>query len=291
VFGNIQLTTQVMGFLLDRGIDTAFISLGGRLKGRLMPLDSKNVELRLRQFEMVRDQRFALRVARAIVAGKISNCCEVLSRYQRNHAECNVKSELAELAGAAEQSDEAQSVDSLRGVEGQAAAVYFRAFARLLRKGLAFSRRTRRPPTDPVNSLLSFGYSLLYNEAIGALAAVGVDPYLGFYHAVRYGRCSLALDLMEEMRPLVVDRLVLNLLNLEAIKAADFEPGQEGGVYLASQGRRRFLAEYERALTNEFTSRRKPEQASLRHALHDQALKMQRAIVEAKPYRPFVGWH
>jgi CRISPR-associated protein Cas1 len=149
----------------------------------------------------------------------------------------------------------------------------------------------RRPPTDPINSLLSFGYALLYNEAIGALTAAGCDPYIGFYHALHYGRCSLALDLMEEMRPVAVDRLALNLANLEVIKPVDFTKGEGGGLFLDGEGRKRFLKEYERMLGAEFADRRSGERTSLRLALHQQALAMQRAIAQGGAYQPFQGWH
>lgn len=155
IFGNVQVTTQAITHLLDRGIDTTFLSLRGRLKGRLAPLASKNVLLRARQYERAADSRFILQVARAIVAAKISNCSEVLARHQRNHQECDFQTETSQLSGLREKANAAHSIDALRGIEGQAASVYFAGFARMLRGRLRFSRRKRRPPTDPVNSLLS----------------------------------------------------------------------------------------------------------------------------------------
>jgi CRISPR-associated protein Cas1 len=261
VFGNVQLTTQVISFLLERGIDTTFLSLKGKLKGRLAPLASKNVLLRISQYERASDARFALDVAIAIVSAKIANCAEILRRHQRNHSECGLSSEVAQLAALHQKASRRQTIDSLRGIEGQAAAIYFQGFARMLRRNLNFKKRTRRPPTDPVNSLLGFGYTLLYNEAISALVAVGFDPYIGFYHKVNYGRCSLALDLMEEMRPVIADRLALNLVNLEIVKPEDFTTADDQGTYLSGEGRKRFLREYERMMIAEFTNRRTGERA------------------------------
>jgi CRISPR-associated protein Cas1 len=169
--------------------------------------------------------------------------------------------------------------------------IEFQGFARMLRRQMQFKKRTRRPPTDPVNSLLSFAYTLLYNEAISALTAIGADPYLGFYHTLHYGRCSLALDLIEEMRPLAADRLALNLVNLEIVKADDFTSDGDRGVFLSADGRKRFLREYERMMTAEFNHRRSGERTCLRRALHEQALAMQRAIVQGTPYQTFKGWH
>jgi CRISPR-associated protein Cas1 len=290
VFGNVQLTTQAMSFLLERGIDTTLLSQHGRLKGRLAPLEPKNISLRVRQYERAQDRQFRLELSRAIVGGKITNCNELLARHQRNHPECDFRDEISQLSGLSKRASRTQPVDSLRGVEGQAAAIYFEGFARMLRRGITFAKRTRRPPRDPVNSLLSFGYSLIFSEAISALVAVGFDPYLGFYHGINYGRCSLALDLMEEMRPIIADRLALNLINKEVVKAADFTSGEDGGIYLSGEGRKRFLREYERAMCAEFTDRT-GERKSFRRALHDQALVMQRAVMQGTPYHPFQGWH
>lgn len=291
VFGNVQLTSQAIGFLLERGIDTTFLSLRGKLKGRLAPLESKNIALRLRQFERTREPQFALAVARAIVAGKVTNCSEVLARHQRNHAEGNFTREIEQLAAMARRATKESATESLRGVEGQAAAVYFVGFAKMLRRGLTFTKRNRRPPTDPVNSLLSFGYALVYNETISALVSVGCDAYLGFYHTPHFGRCSLALDLLEEFRPVIADRLALNLINREVFKLADFQKAEDGGVYLKEESRKRFLREYERTLSSEFTDRKTNERTSFRRAIYQQALRMQRTILQGTPYTTFQGWH
>lgn len=290
IFGNVQLTTQVISFLLERGIDTTFISLKGKLKGRLAPLASKNVLLRVSQYERASDQRFALDISLAVVSAKIANCAEILRRHQRNHSECDLRLEVAQLIALGKRAADTQTIDSLRGIEGQAAAAYFQGFARMLRRTLNFKKRTRRPPTDPVNSLLGFGYTLLYNEAISALVAVGFDPYIGFYHKVNYGRCSLALDLMEEMRPVIADRLALNLVNLEILKPEDFTVDDNQGTYLHGEGRKRFLREYERIMLAEFTDRRTGERMNFRRALHEQALAMQRAVIQRALYQAFQGW-
>jgi CRISP-associated protein Cas1 len=287
VFGNVQLTSQAMAFLVERGIDTTFLSLHGKLKARLVPLESKNSLLRVHQYERTQDQAFALSIAKAIVTAKITNCVDLLKRHQRNHEGSNFGLQLSQLAFLTEEASARGSIDSLRGIEGQAAAVYFTAFAKALRRQLQFTRRTRRPPRDPVNALLSFGYTLLYGEAIASLSSAGFDSYLGFYHLLRYGRCSLALDLMEEFRPLIVDRLVLKIINLEVVKPDDFETDPNTGVNLKDGARKRFFREYETVMSDQFTNRVAGEQTSLRRALYQQTFALQRAVIEGTPYAPF----
>lgn len=248
VFGGVQLTSQAMALLLAHGVEVAFMSTDGRLKGRLMPAESRNVPLRLQQYERYHDSAFRLRLARAVVRGKLHNCRAVVLRHSRNHPEADLAGPLRALEDAVAQVDHAPDLDSLRGLEGRGAAAYFTAFARMVRGELTFSGRSRRPPGDPVNALLSLGYSLLTHELFGAVAARGLDPYLGFYHDVRYGRPALALDLVEEFRAPLVDRLVLALVNRRVCGPDDFEEGEDGGYRLTKEAFRRFLAAYEERL-------------------------------------------
>lgn len=245
VFGGVQITTQAMALLLANGIEVSFMSVDGRLKGRLLPAESRNVLLRLQQYERYHDGSFRLRVAREIVRGKLHNARALVLRYMRNHPEAQLEEQVGAVEEAMAQAQEAGDLDSLRGIEGKEAAAYFRAFGQMVRGELTFSGRSRRPARDPVNALLSLGYSLLTRELFGAVAARGLDPYLGFYHDVRYGRPALALDLVEEFRAPIVDRLVLALVNRRVFRPEDFEEGEEGGVLLSKEGFRRFLQSYE----------------------------------------------
>lgn len=245
VFGGVQITTQAMALLLAHGIEVAFMSTDGRLKGRLMPVESRNVLLRLQQYERYHNPKFRLQLSRAVVQGKLHNARAVVLRHMRNHPDVPLDPPLRALEDAIAQTEVVQDLDSLRGVEGKGTAAYFTAFARMVRGELTFSGRSRRPPGDPVNALLSLGYSLLTHELFGTLAGRGFDPYLGFYHDVRYGRPALALDLVEEFRAPVVDRLVLALVNRRVLGPQDFEEGEEGGVRLTKEAFRRFLAAYE----------------------------------------------
>ncbi len=290
IYGNIQLTTPVITFLLDRGIDTTFLSLQGKLKGRLAPLATNNAVLRVRQHQKLADPHFTCQLARAFILGKITNCLSIISRHQRNHPEADLLPAIARISPLVDRLPLTKEINALRGIEGQAAAIYFDSFGKLLRRGWTFKKRERRPPPDPVNALLSFSYTLLYNEAIGALSAVGCDPYPGFLHTPGFGRCSLALDLMEEFRPLFADRLTLSLLNLGTLSYDDFEPSENGGVLLSNDARRIFFREYERLVTAEFLNHRTNARISLRQALHDQAHALRRSLMRSLPYVPFTGW-
>lgn len=291
IFGNVQVTTQVIAYLLQRGIDTVFLSQHGKLKGRLAAIDSNNAVLRVRQYERSRDSRFALALARRIVAGKMVNCVETLARRQRNFPHELLCSEIEKLQAMIKTLPAADSQERLLGIEGSAAAIYFQGFKRLLRRGVVFESRKRRPPTDPVNAALSLGYTLLYNEAIAALAAAGFDPYIGFYHKISYGRCSLALDLIEEFRPITVDRLTLKLFNLSIISPAQFLKEETGAVRFDDDARKKFFVEYENVMTSQFTHHQTGEKLSLRRALHDQALALRRSVMRGMEYPIFRGWH
>lgn len=290
VFGNVQITTQAIAFLFSKRIDTAFMTMQGRLKGRLTPLESRNVPLRLRHYELSQKKEFALKISQKMIAGKIANSISILARHQRNHPEVKFGLAIERLSGLQEEAGRKRTLESLRGVEGQSAAIYFECFGRMIRGDTPFVARSRRPPKDPVNALLSFGYTLLYNEAIGTLALVGFDPYLGFFHGINYGRCSLALDIMEEFRHIVIDRLVMSSVNLGMFQRQHFDVADDGGFYLKEEPRKRFLKEYERIMTTEFGHGRTSERTSFRKSLHGQALQLQRALMNQEEYESFKGW-
>lgn len=223
LIGNVSLTPPVVTCLLDSGVDTVLMSLNGRYKGRLQSPLSKNITLRCDQFRRLGDPSFCLDASRAIVAGKINNLRTALQRLNRSRETLELDDHILELKQLGKKAVEAGSMESLRGIEGRAAVRYFDGFARgFLVEGVTFTRRARRPPTDPVNALLSLGYTLLFNTVMAAVSLVGFDPYLGCLHTVDYGRPSLPLDLMEEWRPVIVDSLVLSVFNLKVITVEDF---------------------------------------------------------------------
>lgn len=290
IVGNVQLSTQAIGLLLERGVDTTFLSVHGRLKGQLLAVDATRSPVRIRQYQRASDAAFRLAAARRIVGAKIANSRDVLARYCHNHPDLQLGDTMRRLDRFVRRAADAASVEGLLGIEGSAAAVYFPAFGKTLRRGSGFTKRGRRPPPDPVNAMLSFGYAMLAGEAVGALAATGLDPCLGLFHAVESGRYSLALDLMEEFRPVVVDRVVHAVTNLGVMTPPDFEPGPSGGVYLSVTGRKRFVTHFERTMMSARHDAGNGAQATVRGQLHQQAELMRRAIVDEGRYEPSRGW-
>jgi CRISPR-associated protein Cas1 len=289
VFGHSELTSGAVDLLLSRGIDCAFVSLAGRLKGRLVSGESRNVALRLAQFARHGEPEFCLGVSREIVAAKLRNQRALLRRFDRSHREVTLETECEALTKAVEATDSAADLNALRGVEGAGARAYFAALRKATAPEVSFERRQRRPPKDPFNALLSLGYTLLTNEAVAAAAARGFDAAVGFFHVVRPGRPALALDLVEEFRAPMVDRLVLRMVNLKMIGAEEFEPDQDGGLRLKPEPFRRFLTEYETLIAKPSKDRLTGRSLSLRQHLLAQADSLARAVL-GKTEHPYAGY-
>ncbi len=252
LFGRVTVTAATVGSLLDHGISLCYLTEHGRYLGRLEPPFSKNCLLRVAQYQAAFDPVRRLALAKQFVAGKLANLRVLLLRANREREDAAITGGVEEIRRAEDRAEAATDLDRLRGHEGEGSAAYFGVLGRLIRQDLPFPGRVRRPPTDPVNSLLSFGYALLANDLHGACHTVGFDPYLGFLHADRYGRPSLALDLMEEFRPLVADSMALTCINKRIIGREDFtvEPG--GAHRLNDEGRKRFLIQYDARRQTEF---------------------------------------
>lgn len=245
-FGNVMLSPSLMHRLADEGKSLVLLDQNGRFKARLEGSVSGNILLRKAQYKAADDPTMILEIARAIIAGKIRNSRTVVLRGAR---ETNDPAEVEQLTAIAESLanglgnlKHATEVDTVRGLEGEAAKNYFSAFSLILkpqyRADFAFNGRTRRPPLDRINALISFLYAMLMNDCRSALEAVGLDPQLGFLHVVRPGRAALALDLQEEFRSVVVDRLALTLVNRGQINANDFDDREGGAVMLNEKGRK-----------------------------------------------------
>lgn len=250
LFGNVQLTAQALRELATREIPVLHLSYGGWLTAVTTPPPHKNIELRKRQFEAADNEGTCLQLARAFTVGKIRNQRTLLRRNARELP----AGVLHRLAEARRKAERATALGPLLGLEGTAAREYFAHFARMIKaedsQGHAafdFEARNRRPPRDPVNALLSFLYAMLARELVVTLIGTGFDPYLGFYHQPKYGRPALALDLMEEFRPLIADSTVISLINNGEIRKADFI-ARGGAVALTESGRKRVLEAYERRL-------------------------------------------
>lgn len=247
-FGNITLSTAAMGRCAEDGIEVAWLTRGGRFKFGLRAPTHGNVLLRLEQWRAAMDTNRCLDIARATVAAKLLNSRVILLDAAKDRPlSSQVFREAAdELAGFAEQTKTAADLDTVRGIEGIGAKRYFGEWSNLLsREGFTFTGRTRRPPTDPVNAMLSFGYALLRTQCVAAAEHIGLDPYVGFLHHVRPGRPSLALDLMEELRAPFVDRLVLTLINRRQVTAKSFQIEPTGAQRLTDDGRAMFLAAFD----------------------------------------------
>lgn len=221
--GRINLTAPVLDFLISRRVETVFMTPAGRFRARLGIDEHRHVALRKAQYAMLGDDGFALATARIIVAAKTRNMARLLTVRGRAYGSDPLRAAAAGLQAFANRAGEAAAMPQLRGIEGAAAGVYFRAFGHLIRNDrFSFGGRTRRPPLDPVNALLSFVYTMLTNEVLSAIKARGLDPYMGALHEIDYGRPSLACDLVEEYRAFLGDRLVLGLINRQAVAPEDF---------------------------------------------------------------------
>ena len=260
-FGNVMLSPALMHRCADDGISLVLLDGNGRFKARLEGGVGGNILLRQAQHRAASDAAVALDAARAVIAGKLRNCRQVLLRGARETSDPSDQAKLGEgaeyLAKSVRTAGVAADLDALRGVEGDAAKNYFACVGSLIRKDLredfAMNGRTRRPPLDRFNALLSFLYSMLMNDCRSALESVGLDPQLGFLHAVRPGRAALALDLMEEFRPVLADRLVLTLINRGQVEARDFEMREGGAVTLQDDARKAVVVAYQERKQEELT--------------------------------------
>jgi len=223
VFGRVELSHSAIASLFRNEVDTVFLSQNGRYIGRLGHVDSKNVFLRRKQFRLLEDTEFALRVAKAIVLGKISNQATLLKRIKRSKQERDPGILADQITAMRPRIFECENLDALRGYEGRAAALFFDGFKYGLKGSWGFQKRIRRPPTDPVNSVLSLLYTFLMNRVYPAVRIAGLDPCVGGLHCLDYGRYSLVLDLMEEFRSIIADTLTLSIFNLGILKENDFQ--------------------------------------------------------------------
>jgi CRISP-associated protein Cas1 len=296
LYGAVQLTAQAAQSCLEHGVDVAYFSPAGRFLGLLRGLPASGVDARLGQYRMFGERGIRLKIAREVIRAKIHNQRVMLMR--NGDAPDPMLRRLADLR---ELTGRAPDLDSLRGIEGTAAALYFEHFATMLSERVAgggdgeksvagtfsFTERNRRPPRDPLNALLSLGYSVLAKELTGMCHAVGLDPFLGFYHQPRYGRPALALDLMEEFRPLIADSVALSLLNRGELTASDFSRSASG-CFLRDSGHRVFWEAWFRRLDTEVTHPQFGYAMSYRRMLEVQARQLWRYVRgEAEQYFGF----
>lgn len=289
VLGNVGLTTPTIKLLLAENIDVVFLTLDGEYRGRLVGAATPHVRLRRQQYRCQDDAAFVLTMAQRIVSGKIANARVLLQRHNRERNDPEIESAIEALQNALERAPRTTTLHSLNGVEGAATAAYFGAWKRLLKDDWKFEKRVRRPPTDPINVLLSFGYTLLARAAHSAVEAVGLDPYAGFLHGVEYNRPSLALDLMEEFR-CVVDGVIQWVCNSGHIRPSDFTPGDaERPVVMSEEAKRKFIQAYENRMNEAIWHPRQNERLPLRRCFLAQARGIVDCIQRRTPdYAPML---
>lgn len=288
--GNVHLTTPALHELMRREIPVVWASFGGWFLGYTAGMGHKNVELRTAQYRGADDEQVCLRLAKGWVAAKIHNQRVLLRRNWRGPDP--PQAALDALEHGIKTARRATSLSELLGIEGAAANAYFGHFSGLIKTeqggpnfAFDFSKRNRRPPADPVNALLSFAYAMLARAFTVTLATVGFDPYRGFYHQPRYGRPALALDMMEPFRPLIADSAVIQAINNGEIRPTDFVSAA-GSVNLDAEGRKRFIATFERRLSHEITHPLFGYRISYRRLLELQARLLGRHLLGELPENP-----
>jgi len=295
-FGNVSCSPYLMGFCAENDVAISFLSEHGRFLAKVQGPVSGNVLLRREQYRRADDLKFSAEVTKFILIGKLTNCRAVLQRALRDHAEKieeqEVRTAVMRLNRLIESLNQDQSLDVLRGIEGDAAHIYFSVFDHLIvaqKETFRFDERTRRPPLDNVNCLLSFIYTLLMHDVRGALESVGLDPAVGFLHRDRPGRPGLALDLMEEFRPYIADRLTLSLINLQQVQDKDFKKTESGAVVMNDDARKTVLVSYQERKREEITHPFLDEKVMIGMLFHIQAMLMARYLRgDLDGYPPFI---
>ena len=296
-FGYTGASPALMGACARRHVSMCFMSQTGRFLARIVGPEEGNVLLRKEQYRRSDSAEDSALIARNMITGKLLNARQVIERARRDHAlrlDTEALLYVADLLGKAARSAQiCTDLDTLRGIEGKGAAAYFGVFNHLILRQEAdfiFDSRERRPPTDPVNALLSFVYTLLTHEAAAALQGVGLDPYVGFMHRDRPGRVSLALDLMEELRPIMADRFVLSLINRAELTIKDFTTQENGAVLLSDTGRRTLLTAWQARKQTQITHPFTGEKMVWGLVPHMQALLLARHLRDDLDAYPAYLW-
>jgi len=282
----VQISSEALSAVLRAGVPVSLMEWNGRFLGAFHPAPKAHGLWRLRHYQRVLDPAFALTMSGRIIAAKIYNQRRVLQRLAGNRQQA-AGDGLAKLEAMLAQASRCTSIDELRGVEGASTARYFHAWAGFLPEAYPFERRSTRPPHNEVNACISFGATLIYQEAVALIHAHGLDPALGLLHSTEDGRWSLALDLLEPFRPVLVEALALDLFSHGMLGVADFEP-HEGGIYLADRGRRTFLLQYERRMERQFLSEHTGHRTTLRAQLEAQAVMFKSALEKPERFEPFL---
>lgn len=293
-FGFKSLTPALMAFCAESNVGVSYLSENGRFLARVYGAQQGNVLLRKAQYAASDNELQSLLIARPIVAAKVANYRNLILRHLRNHPECSsdaVDSAAIAMGHRLAEIEKAESLDQLRGHEGECATLYFGVLSSLItsqKEDFIFTHRTKRPPLDPANALLSFLYAILANDLRSALETTGLDPQVGFLHQLRSGRPSLALDLMEEFRAYLGDRVMLNLVNLKQVSKKDFEIRESGEVRMSDEARKTVITAYQKRKQEEITHPFLGEKMTVGLLPHVQAQLLARYLRgDIKEYPPF----
>ncbi|RJQ46693.1 MAG: type I-C CRISPR-associated endonuclease Cas1 [Nitrospiraceae bacterium] len=295
-FGQVSCSPYLMGFCAESGVAISFLTENGGFLAKVQGPVSGNVLLRREQYRRADDLKSSAEIAKAVLTGKIANCRTVLSRALRDHTEKinyeDVTLSINKLSSALRRVQAESNMEIIRGIEGESANTYFSVFDHLItsqKEDFKFHERNRRPPLDNVNCLLSFLYTIVMHDVRSALETVGLDPAVGFLHRDRPGRYGLALDLMEEFRPFLADRLTLSLINLSQVQGKGFERKENGAVLMDDETRKTVLVAYQKRKQDEIMHPFLNEKVTIGLLFHTQALLMARYLRgDMDNYPPFV---
>lgn len=295
-FGQVSCSPYLMGFCAENNVAVSFLTEYGRFLAKVQGPVSGNVLLRREQYRKADDELVSSHMAKTVLLGKILNNKAVLQRFLRDHSRKSNADKIAHasklLSSSLRRLQNEASLDVIRGIEGESAHTYFSVFDHLItsqKDHFNFQERNRRPPLDNVNCLLSFLYTLLMHDIRSALETVGLDPAVGFLHRDRPGRYGLALDMMEEFRPFIADRLVLSLINLNQINSKGFEQKENGAVLMNDDTRKAVLVAYQNRKQDEITHPFLNEKVTVGLLFHIQAMLLARYIRgDLDAYPPFV---
>lgn len=281
IFGNAQLTTQALHYLLIHGVDISYYTYGGKYLGRTAAEFSKNIFLRFFQYQLYNDESRKMEMAKIIVENKIWNQIRMIQNFRWDDT-C-WKTDVEQMEKLCLKLENTNTSGEILGIEGMCSQIYFSLFGKMFKCEFKFCGRNRRPPRDPINAIISLGYTFLTKEICSILETESFEPYLGFLHGIRYGRKSLALDIIEEFRQPVIDRFVLKIFNKHMISKYDFEQ-DEKETLLTTGGFKKFCKEYERWMTE---ARNEGKRNSYRKLIQGQIRILKRCIQEGENYTPY----
>ena len=279
IIGNVQITTQALHMMMDSGIDVSYFSFSGRYLGQTGSDSSKNIFLRFAQYELYNHIDKRLDIAKIIISNKISNQIHMIKNHRWQDEAHDWKDDIEQMERLRNMLSEKNTSNEIMGIEGMCSNIYFGSFGYMFHSDFEFHGRNRRPPRDPINVLISLGYTFLTKEVSSALDAESFEMYLGFLHGIRYGRKSLPLDIVEEFRQPVVDRFVVFICNKRMINRFDFNDDGDG-IQLNEEGFKKFCYEFERWMTGSGG-------VNYRNQIKRQVSMLKQTILKHNPYIPY----